>query len=127
MFFQPISSESIIEIAGRTTTMEDGRMPRMAYCSQKVVRLPSDAELLTAMIIDDEVHDFSRKEKLAAYNSGRVVKGQGHFLTATVKNDEVVLRNGPWVAKYPGWADKEHPYRTVIRQQECVGQLYICI
>jgi len=96
-----------------------------AYCSFHNLRLPTEAELLAAMTVDDDVRDLSPEDRAALYrDSPRLIRSQGKTLTSTLDGDKVVTRSGPWVIKHPGWEGVRW-YRALRGRNDAACQLYV--
>ena len=97
-----------------------------AYCEWAGVRLPSEAELLAAALVDQRVLTSAQRKEFLFRKSGRFEidrfpnplgpVGPG-FVVGAASNGRAVIRSGPYYVSVVGW--EERPNR-----QECPTDEY---
>lgn len=97
----------------------------LEYCRRTGYRLPTDAELLAAITLDESERELAQDARAAMYRDyPRILRGQGKTVTSTVEASLAVVRSGPWVTKHPGWKQASN-YRYLVPRTEGVGQMYV--
>jgi hypothetical protein len=110
---------------GRSSQNERRSMPAtvvsyldaVEYCQWARVRLPSEAEVLAAAVVDervrDEVDDELRRQLKILLQQGRVISAGANITSTITSLDLAVIRRGPFPFLTPDWKSKAEQHRLV--------------